>query len=64
MERIVTPLEERILADLRCFSCGVHYSPERASETCDMAHRETWGHEWVSGRVCKLTDMIVKLNNE
>lgn len=45
-------------AGLRCFSCGVTYSPETAKQQCDQAHREEWGHEWVSQRVTDLTSAL------
>jgi hypothetical protein len=49
---------------LKCFSCGKAWSVEADAENCDQAHRETWGHEWVSPRVNDLTARLAKVNEE
>lgn len=45
----------------KCFSCGVEWKEEIHNQSCDQAHREHWGHEWVSQRVINLTDKVVNL---
>jgi hypothetical protein len=49
---------------LLCFSCGTHWTPKNDLETCDLAHRETWTHEWVPQRVIDLTRMVVELRQQ
>lgn len=54
---------ERLSKGLQCFSCGITYTSEIATEPCDQAHREHWGHEWVSQRVIRLTQAIAAMKN-
>lgn len=42
-----------------CFGCGVAYAQGNVREPCPAAHREHWGHEWVSPRVIELTQKCV-----
>lgn len=49
------------MKELKCFSCGVQWSWENHADRCDMAHREEWGHEWVSQRVIDLTNKAAQL---
>lgn len=58
--RVLARRLSEITAGLRCFSCEVPYSPAIHSQTCDMAHREHWGHEWVSQRVVNLTNKLAQ----
>ncbi len=46
-------------ANLLCFSCKAHWTPENDKEKCDLAHRESWGHEWVTHRVLALTQSLL-----
>lgn len=55
---------DRLASGLTCFSCKVAYSPAISSAHCDLAHRENWGHEWVSERVHNLTKLLCKANEE
>ncbi len=52
---------ELLRRGLKCFSCGVAYSPEISAAACDMAHRKHWTHEWVTQRVIDLTAKAVRL---
>lgn len=54
----------RLSENLRCFSCRVAYSKERAVEACDRAYREGWTHEWVGQRVIDLTQQCVTYVDE
>lgn len=38
---------------LLCFSCRTRWTPANDQETCGMAHRETWRHEWVTPRLAR-----------
>jgi hypothetical protein len=49
---------------LTCFSCGISWSPTTSKETCDQSHRQTWGHEWVSDRVKKLTQQLFHVTTQ
>lgn len=49
---------------LVCFSCRVIWTPELDKAACDCAHREHWGHEWVTGRVMELTERLFEANAE
>lgn len=47
-----------------CWACGVAWSEAIHSEPCDMSHRDTWPHEWISKRAKGLSESLWEANKD